>query len=197
MCVRKTPGAAALKAEARTRLERATRPAAACDDRRESIALGSAPTERAQCMPVGRTSLGASSIVQLRMMRRRSELPTVPPPFNVARFAKDSDAQLVVTGSANEPSEDLKSERRLVTRPRMAAVSTDETWAREMKGMLTAVQPLVKLIGMPLDHRAGYLLSWMDGSIDLDMLVEVSTMSREEVLRIVRDLFDSGVVEFR
>jgi hypothetical protein len=137
-------------------------------------------------------------------MRRRSELPTVPPPFNVVRFAKDSDAKLgVVTTSANDGNdgndgaEDLKSERRLVTRPKMAAVATDETWARSMTGPLATTRPLDQLKGMPLDHRTAYLLTWMDGSIDLDTLVEVSTMPREEVLRIVRDLYESGIVEFR
>ncbi len=58
-------------------------------------------------------------------------------------------------------------------------------------------RPLVQLKGMPLDHRAAYLLSWMDGTIDLDTLIEVATMPREEVLRLVRKLFDSGLVEFR
>jgi hypothetical protein len=132
-------------------------------------------------------------------MRRTSELPTVPPPFNVVRFAKDSDARLGVAAvSANDGADDpRKSERRLVTRPKMAAVSTDEAWARSMTGSLATARPLDELKGMPLDHRTGYLLSWMDGSIDLDTLVEVSTMPREEVLRIVRGLYESGVVEFR
>jgi hypothetical protein len=131
-------------------------------------------------------------------MRGTSELPTVPPPFDVVRFAKDSDARLgVVNASANDGAEDHKSERRLVTRPKMAAVTTDETWARSMTGPLVTARPLDQFKGMPLDHRTGYLLSWMDGSVDLDTLVEVSTMPREEVLRIVRDLYESGIVEFR
>jgi hypothetical protein len=131
-------------------------------------------------------------------MRRTSELPTVPPPFNVVRFAKDSDAKLgVVATAANDGAEGRQSERRLVTRPKMEAVGTDEAWARSMTGPLATARPLDQLKGMPLDHRTGYLLSWMDGSIDLDTLVEVSTMRREEVLRIVRDLYESGIVEFR
>ncbi len=66
-----------------------------------------------------------------------------------------------------------------------------------MTGALVAATPLGELKGMPLDHRAAYLLSWMDGTVDLETLVEVSTMQREEVFRIVRDLYDSGIVEFR
>jgi hypothetical protein len=131
-------------------------------------------------------------------MRRRSELPTVPPPFNVDRYAKDSDAKLTVTPAQprDEPAE-ARSERRLITRPKMAAVVTDESWAREMTGLLVSTMALEQLKGMPLDHRAGYLLSWMDGSIDLETLIEVSTMARDDVLRMVRDLYEAGIVEFR
>jgi predicted HTH domain antitoxin len=37
----------------------------------------------------------------------------------------------------------------------------------------------------------------MDGAIDLDTMVEIAGMERGEVLRLVRDLFESGVVDFR
>ena len=50
---------------------------------------------------------------------------------------------------------------------------------------------------LPLDHRAGFLLSLMDGAMDLETLVEVAGMPQGEVLRLVRDLFESGVVDFR
>ncbi|HEX4445517.1 MAG TPA: hypothetical protein VH044_02225 [Polyangiaceae bacterium] len=120
----------------------------------------------------------------------------MPPPFNVDSFAKDSDAKMTVTDPRpREEQPGARSERRLITRPKMAAAITDEGWARDMPGLLKAL-PLDQLKGMPLDHRAGYLLSWMDGSIDLEMLVEVSTMPRDEVLRIVRDLYEAGIVEF-
>ena len=150
-------------------------------------------------------------------MVRRSDLPTVPPPFNVDRFAKDSDAKLRAPADARtkgeaaseakvkqaperpEATDDpaAKSERRLITRPKMEAASSNEAWARSMKGTPRVVVPVSSLKGMPLDHRAGYLLSWMDGMIDLDTLVEVSTMPRAEVLTIVRDLYEAGIVEFR
>jgi hypothetical protein len=37
----------------------------------------------------------------------------------------------------------------------------------------------------------------MDGTIDLETLIDLSMMAPEEVLRLVRDLFESGVIEFR
>jgi hypothetical protein len=128
-------------------------------------------------------------------MPRRSELPTVPPPFNVKRFAEDSEAQLArgLVDSDHESNE-RASERRLITRPKVTAVSTDEAWAHSLRGMLRA-PPLSQLKDVPLDHRSAFLLSWMDGTIDLDTLIEVSTMPRHEVLRIVRGLWRSGLIE--
>jgi hypothetical protein len=131
-------------------------------------------------------------------MSRSSELPTIPPPFDVSRFAKDSDAKLAAAAtSAPEEERVAESEMRLATRRPMGIAATDEEWARTMKGSLAAAVPLDELKGMPIDHRAAYLLSWMDGTVDLETLAQASAMPREEVLRIVRDLYESGIVELR
>ncbi len=130
-------------------------------------------------------------------MVRRSELPTVPPPFNAARFAKDSDAKLAAATPAATPPPLAESEMRLATRPPNGVAPTDEAWARSMTGSPVAARSLDELKGMPLDHRAAYLLSWMDGTVDLETLAQVSTMPRAEVIRIVRDLYESGIVDFR
>jgi hypothetical protein len=140
-------------------------------------------------------------VYSYRVPLRSSELPTVPPPFDAERYAKDSDARLVAVSAAGSwapeaPSATPRSETRLVARIETGAF-TDEGWARTITGRLVLTMPLTQLKELPLDHRTGYLLTWMDGSIDLDTLIEVSTMSREEVLHIVRDLYDSGVVEIR
>jgi hypothetical protein len=50
---------------------------------------------------------------------------------------------------------------------------------------------------LPLDHRGGFVLSLMDGSIDLETVIELSAMEREEVLELVRNLYESGFVTFR
>src|ERR1019366_6344160 len=132
---------------------------------------------------------------------RSSDLPTVPPPFNVARFAKDSQAKVTVRPEAPADPTDgegaPQSEMRMATRPRFEAVDADELWARTAIGVLVVLMSVDELKRLPLDHRAGYLLSRMDGSIDLETLVEVASLSRREVLRMVRDLVDSGVVAFR
>ena len=123
-------------------------------------------------------------------MVRKSERPTVPPQFDVAKYAKDSDENIV---GVTLP----RSETRLSTRPSIGAVTTDEAWARSMTGAPVVVVSTAELIRLPLDHRAGFLLSRMDGFIDLDTLVEVSSMRRADALRLVRDLCESGIVEFR
>lgn len=122
----------------------------------------------------------------------------MPPEFDVAKYAKDSDAHIlgVRKDESGEQSKQPRSETRLSTRPNMPAAITDEAWARAMTGAPVVVVPPAELVRLPLDHRAGFLLSRMDGYIDLDTLVEVSAMRRADALRLVRDLCDSGIVEF-
>jgi len=133
----------------------------------------------------------------------KHERPTVPPSFDVHKFAKDSDER--IAGAARVPPDDEegagersepRSETRLVTRPTMGAVN-DEAWARSMLGVPVVVLAPNQIVRLPLDHRAGFVLSLMDGLLDLDTLIELSTMQRAPVLRLVRDLYESGVIEFR
>jgi hypothetical protein len=132
-------------------------------------------------------------------MLRKSELPTLRPSFDVDGYAKESETKLVTAARSMPESGSPvpSSETRLVTRPQIGAALTDEGWARTVAGAVVLTIPIDELKRLPLDHRAGYLIFCMDGSTDLDTLVLVSTMTRAEVLRIVRDLYDSGVVDFR
>jgi hypothetical protein len=136
-------------------------------------------------------------------MSRKSERPTVPPSFDVLKFAQDSDAR--VARARPVPADDEvpvssepqpRSEMRLATRPTMGAMG-DEAWARLLSGAPAVVLSAEEIKRLPLDHRAGFVLSLMDGTIDLETLLDLSMMPREESLRLVRDLFESGVIEFR
>ena len=71
-------------------------------------------------------------------MPDRSDRPTLPPSFDVAKYAKESDAK-VATARAIEADEAPRSapqvqqsEMRLLTRPTMGAATTDEGWARSI-----------------------------------------------------------------
>jgi hypothetical protein len=143
---------------------------------------------------------------------RRSERPTVPPSFDVAKYARDSEARfrsaLSSAAKRSQPALELdfedgldaprgQSEVRLATRPNLEATPTDEAWARAMAGALYVAMPRAQLARLPLGHRAAFLLSRIDGAIDLETVIAVSAMSRPEALRQVRDLYESGVVAFR
>jgi hypothetical protein len=101
------------------------------------------------------------------------------------------------SGEESARPETPYSETRLATRPTMGATITDEAWARAMVGAPVVLMPPDQLRRLPLDHRAGFLLSLMDGTIDLATVIEVSAMPSDGALRVVRDLFDAGVVAFR
>jgi len=135
-------------------------------------------------------------------MSATSERPTVLPTFDVETFARESDDRIVAARPVEVPEPapapaDPSSEMRMTARPALGDFLGLETWAREASGVLVVDVSPQTLRTLPLDHRAGFLLSRMDGTLDLDTLVEVSSMEREEVLRIVRDLWEKGVVVFR
>lgn len=134
------------------------------------------------------------------------------PDYDLEEFARESEDRLVAAKRAQETaaapalSEDdeiemaldhASSEIRMASRPLVGDFLGLEAWAREASGGLTVTMRNAELVNLPLDHRAGFLLSLMDGAIDLETLVEIASMDRETVLRIVHDLWESGVVAFR
>ena len=131
-------------------------------------------------------------------MRQRSERPTVPPSFDVAQYASESDARWSAPFSKRD--EELpapNSEVRLTTQPYWDKPVSDEAWAQAMEGTPSVSISSEELKRLPLGHRAGFLLSRLDGATDLETLVELAAMPRDETLRLLRDLFQRGVVTFR
>jgi len=125
------------------------------------------------------------------------------PPSVEARFAHDSEKAMSLTlrpirlGRSSPLPVGPSSEVRLATRPSQPPVMTDEEWALAMVGTLRVTMGYDELKSLRVDHRAGFLLSLMDASLDLETLVDLSGMDRSEVLEIVRGFYESGVVEFR
>jgi hypothetical protein len=121
--------------------------------------------------------------------------------FDVAKYAKDSDQRVASTSAKTDedPTSQVvpRSEMRIATRPHMGAVVSDEVWARGVVGSPVVAMPPAQLRRLPLDHRAGFLLSLMDGTTDLPTVIELSAMHEADALHVVRDLFESGVVQFR
>jgi hypothetical protein len=59
------------------------------------------------------------------------------------------------------------------------------------------VAPLDELEARSVDHRAGFLLSQVDGATNLETILDVSGMPPLDALRIVRELVRRGIVALR
>ncbi|MCC7535547.1 MAG: hypothetical protein IT379_05015 [Deltaproteobacteria bacterium] len=64
----------------------------------------------------------------------------------------------------------------------------------DMRSVPSVAVPTVELRWLGLDHRAGFLLSLIDGHTRVDELLDVSGMSRLEATRILAGLIEAGVV---
>lgn len=136
-----------------------------------------------------------------------SDRPTLHPSFDVEQYARDSDsraaaAAVAATATAlpvaEEPSHDTpQSEVRMVSHTSTVTVVTDEAWAAAVNSPPVVVMAPDLLRRLPLDHRAGYLLSLMDGATDLETIIAIGPLPREEAIGIVRELVECGVVDFR
>lgn len=51
-----------------------------------------------------------------------------------------------------------------------------------------------QLLKLPLDHRAGFLVSFVDGSFTIEMILDVCPLPRERTLAILGELQHQGVI---
>jgi hypothetical protein len=133
-------------------------------------------------------------------MPAHTDRPTAPPEFDPEVYARESDSRVMVASQVEVDLDELldpSSEVRLAARPPIGDFLSLEAWASQVSGVLVVIASTDVLVTLPLDHRAGFLLSLMDEALDLDTLIEVSGMPRDEVLAIVRELHEAGVIEFR
>jgi hypothetical protein len=61
----------------------------------------------------------------------------------------------------------------------------------------TLVAPLVEIDARAIDHRAGFVLSQVDGATSLEAILDVSGMSSLDALRIVRELVRRRIIVLR
>ena len=59
------------------------------------------------------------------------------------------------------------------------------------------IVPNAQMRWLSMDHRAGFILSLIDGSSTLEMILDVSSMPRLDALRIVLDLAQQKIVSFQ
>jgi hypothetical protein len=131
---------------------------------------------------------------------RASSKPTIPPPFDVSEYARavagSEGAASLRRPAADAPSAP-SSQVRIVGRPIEDSFLKNESWARTVEGVPRVVLTADEIKQLPLDHRAGFLLSLMDGSVDFDSVVELSGLDRGNALEIARELYESGALIFR
>jgi hypothetical protein len=58
------------------------------------------------------------------------------------------------------------------------------------------IVPNAQMRWLSMDHRAGFILSLIDGSSTVEMILDVSSMPRLDALRIVLDLVQQKIVSF-
>jgi tetratricopeptide (TPR) repeat protein len=94
---------------------------------------------------------------------------------------------------ADENPDNLDA-KRLLQRNRLLLLESFHK-RLEKVGQVPVVQvPQHEIVWQKLDHRAGFLLSRIDGLLSLDDLLDVSGMDELETCRILCDLLDQGVI---
>ena len=61
----------------------------------------------------------------------------------------------------------------------------------------TVLVPRAQMRWLSMDHRAGFVLSLIDGSSSVDMILDVSGMPKLDALRILHELVQQKIVSFR
>ncbi len=59
---------------------------------------------------------------------------------------------------------------------------------------VSVVVPMDQIRWLSLDHRAGFVLSLIDGNCSIEELLDISGMTRLDALRILYTLFDQRVI---
>jgi hypothetical protein len=52
------------------------------------------------------------------------------------------------------------------------------------------------LVTLPLNHRAGFIVSFVDGCFTVEMILDACAMRRDEALTILGELVSRGIVCF-
>jgi hypothetical protein len=101
------------------------------------------------------------------------------------------------------PEFDAQAVQRLAEMPGTpgtSAISDDEPPSGIMlrPEVLARIPRLVlstsELTVMPLDHRAGFILSFIDGTYSIEMILDACAMGRDEALEILGKLIARGII---
>jgi hypothetical protein len=54
---------------------------------------------------------------------------------------------------------------------------------------------MATLMALPLDHRTGFIMSFVDGTYSIQMILDACAMKPDEALGILSDLMAKGIIE--
>jgi hypothetical protein len=118
---------------------------------------------------------------------------------SLKRLAKTDAAAIDETAddAHGEPPERMISQKR----PRLIGDAHESS--RDLETPRPSASPFLvpklkmdpsEIVELPLDHRAGFLLSLIDGKTNVQTIVDISGMPEQEVTDILEDLLLFGVI---
>ena len=110
--------------------------------------------------------------------RPREEMPTLP--FDLSQYAREATGE----GRVDASPESLAA----AAAARHDASDFDPS---RVPRLTVAPEDLVKL---KLDHRAGFLVSLLDGVSTIEMIVDVAGMPQQEALSALQALYLRGII---
>jgi hypothetical protein len=133
-----------------------------------------------------------------------------PPPEITERTIEDPNAEMRERFSLGDYSGALEmAELILAEEPgNLEAAECGENCRTVLENMFTArlgplervplvVVPRTQMRWLSMDHRAGFVLSLIDGSSSVDMILDVCGMPKLDALRILHELVQQKIVAFR
>lgn len=111
-------------------------------------------------------------------------------------FSESQDTEKAVAAVDLALSEDPNSAlgQKLITRNKDTIMQVFQSYIGDLDRMPQLAKPLQELQNAPINPRAAFLLSRIDGSLTIDELLDVSGMPRLEAYRHICQLFLRGIL---
>ena len=116
----------------------------------------------------------------------RDQLPTLP--FDLSEYAREScgpESWLAHEETELEPSFDDVDEGAIVSGPLIGVRRSD---------VPRVAMRTVECFDQGLDHRAGFILSLLDGHSSVETVLDVAGLPEQETLAVLCDLCARGIV---
>src|SRR5260221_7676125 len=101
----------------------------------------------------------------------RQDRPTVAPPFDPTEYARESEAKLKVAKPARRQS--------VQPAPTSAVVACSPSRSLALTDVPIVTLTFQELVTMQLDHRAGFLLSLIDGHSTVEAVLDMCGMPHD------------------